>query len=981
MAWEVDKETLVAIMEGSDEGSRVQYEQLGGVEGLADKLKTDIRDGLLAEEESEGYRSRIFQYGDNQYPEAPTKSWLELFWEACQDTTIIILCIAALVSLALGIFVPEEGADWIEGAAILIAVLLVTVVTATNEYQQEQQFQELNKVKENRIVKVIRGGKQREVSIHDIYVGDICVVDCGDQIPADGIVVFADDLTVDQSVMTGETDSLEKSVDGDWKLMSGCQADAGMGRMMIIATGEQSQWGKTLMNLNQPRMETPLQQSLGDMAQMIGLGGMFVAVAVFIVLMVYWSIDIYKAPEWEWESLREIVDFFIISVTIIVVAIPEGLPLAVTISLAYSMKQMVRDQNLVRKMAACETMGGATDICSDKTGTLTENKMTLEMGWIAGEEFTSVPPSLSVDNGVVHLVHEGIAINSAPSTRVEMHEDRPPTFVGNKTECALLVFSVHCGFDYEEIRKNTEVAKIYAFSSARKKMSAVLPTASGFRMYCKGAPEIVLRDCISVMKGDGSEVPLTEGMRTQLLEYQESLATKGLRTLCLCVRHMDEFNPAVEVDPPETDLTVLAIVGIRDPIRKEVPEAVEKCQNAGLFVRMVTGDNINTAKKIAEEAGILTPGGLAMEGPEFAKLTDEQIDALLPRLQVLARSLPLDKLTLVQRLMANKHVVGVTGDGTNDAPALKQADVGLAMGIAGTDVAKEASDIIILDDNFNSIVFSVLWGRCIFDNIRKFLQFQLTVNFSALLVAFIGAMAQKGSPLKAIQLLWVNLIMDTMAALALGTERPHPDLLDRPPININKAWLLSNVMIKNIIGQGIYQVIILCFILFAGPLVWYVEDESDYHYTLIFNAFVFAQIFNEINSRKCNGELNVFDKFFTNKIFGVVIVVTVILQVVIVEFGGAAFHTAGLTWDQWIATILIGAGSLPLGLIIRVVPVPRMDAWGFGDIEQKLRSERKLNRLRAKHGHPPIAPSNFAMDNKANKHEPEDEYNGYNEGY
>ena len=627
-----------------------------------------------------------------------------------------------------------------------------------------------------------------------------------------------------------------------------------MGRMLLVATGERSQWGITLKKLSDDRQETPLQKNLGDMAEKIGLCGLFVAVLVFIILMIYWFNDL-SDEEWSFNSLRDIVDFFIISVTIVVVAVPEGLPLAVTISLAYSMKQMVKDNNLVRKMAACETMGGATDICSDKTGTLTENKMTLEAGWMAGEEFQMVPPNLNVDNEVLHMIHESIAVNSSPSTRVEMRESEglPPKFIGNKTECALLVFSSLCGYDYEEIRKNTEVTKVYAFSSARKKMSCVVPSGSGHRLYCKGAPEIVLRNSVSVMRGDGEEIPLTDDMKGQLLQYVESLAQRGLRTLCLTCRHMPHFNPEVEVEPPEQDLTVLAIVGIRDPIRKEVPDAVLRCQNAGVVVRMVTGDNISTAKKIAEEAGILTEGGLAIEGPVFAKMSDAEIDRIIPDLQVLARSLPMDKLRLVQRLMANKHVVGVTGDGTNDAPALKQADVGLAMGIAGTDVAKEASDIILLDDNFNSCVFSILWGRCIFDNIRKFLQFQLTVNFSALLVAFIGALSQRGSPLKAIQLLWVNLIMDTMAALALGTEKPHHDLLDRPPININKAWLLSNIMIKNIIGQGIYQVVILCFIMFVGPYIWYVEDASVLHYTYIFNSFVFAQIFNEINSRKCNG--------------------------------------------------------------------------------------------------------------------------------
>jgi calcium-translocating P-type ATPase len=627
-----------------------------------------------------------------------------------------------------------------------------------------------------------------------------------------------------------------------------------MGRMLLLATGERSQWGITLKKLSDEYEDTPLQKKLADMAEMIGLGGLGVAVAVFIILMIYWSIDVQQQPEWEWGNLTAIVDFFIISVTIVVVAVPEGLPLAVTISLAYSMKQMVKDNNLVRKMAACETMGGATDICSDKTGTLTENKMAVEAGWVAGEEFSSIPPKLSADGRVLRLFHEGIALNSSPSTRVEVRVGFPPKFIGNKTECALLVFSSQCGHSYEDMRRSVDVTKVFAFSSARKMMSCVVPAqGNGYQVYCKGAPEIVLRNCVSVMCGDGEEVPLTHEMKTRLLEYVESLANRGLRTLCLTTKHIPDFDADLEDEPPEHDLTVLAIFGIRDPIRKEVPEAVHKCQVAGVMVRMVTGDSIKTAMKIAEEAGILTEGGIAIEGPEFAKMSDSDIDEVLPRLQVLARSLPMDKLRLVQRLMANKHIVGVTGDGTNDAPALKQADVGLSMGIAGTDVAKEASDIIILDDNFNSCVFSILWGRCIFDNIRKFLQFQLTVNFSALAIAFIGACSQQGSPLQAIQLLWVNLIMDTMAALALGTEKPHPDLLERPPININKAWLLSNIMIKNIVGQGIYQVVILCIILFAGPYIWYIEDASEYHYTLLFNAFVFAQVFNEINSRKCNG--------------------------------------------------------------------------------------------------------------------------------
>jgi P-type Ca2+ transporter type 2C len=354
-----------------------------------------------------------------------------------------------------------------------------------------------------------------------------------------------------------------------------------MGKMLVVATGERSQWGITLKELADDFQETPLQQTLGDMAEMIGLAGLVVAVIVFMVLMVYWAIDITKEPTWEWSNLREIVNFFIIAVTIVVVAVPEGLPLAVTISLAYSMKQMVQDNNLVRKLAACETMGGATDICSDKTGTLTENKMTLESGWVAGEEFSSVPPKLNATPQVLELLHQCIALNSSPSTRVELKDGLPPRFIGNKTECSLLMFSHHCGFDYEEIRRQHELLKLYAFSSNRKRMSCVVTGHGGYLLYCKGAPEYVLRDSVNVMRSDGQSVPLTAEMKEQLLEYVGSLAAKGLRTLCLSFRFMPYFNSDVEVDPPEYELTVLGLVGIRDPIRKEVPDAVRKCQIAG----------------------------------------------------------------------------------------------------------------------------------------------------------------------------------------------------------------------------------------------------------------------------------------------------------------------------------------------------------------------------------------------------------------
>jgi len=636
---------------------------------------------------------------------------------------------------------------------------------------------------------------------------------------------------------------------------------------------------------------------------------------------------------WEWSNLNDLISYFIIAVTIVVVAVPEGLPLAVTISLAYSIKQMMVDNNLVRHLAACEVMGGATDICSDKTGTLTENRMTVTHGIVAGREF-SVPLEFELDVQVHRLLTEAGIINTAETSDFSEQPGQPIKYIGNPTECSVIHFCAKLGVKAATVRQafKPRIKKLYPFSSARKRMSTIVEYDGIYRMYTKGAPDMMLARSTSMLTPEGRVVDLTNEQRQIFLNQVEEMANDGLRTLCLCFRDFpldwDNENdcPAgVPIEePPEHQLICIAIVGIMDPIRKEVPEAVRLCQKAGITVRMVTGDYISTAKKIATDCGILTADGVALEGPDFAQMTDEQLDDVLPRLQVLARSAPLDKYRLVERLKFHKRIVAATGDGTNDAPALKAADVGCAMGIAGTEVAKEASDIIIMDDNFRSIVRAVLWGRSIADNIRKFLQFQLTVNFAALMVAMIAALARSGEPLRAVQLLWVNLIMDTMAALALGTERPTEDLLDRKPINVHEQRLISNIMARNILGQGLYQILVLLFLLWCAPFMWDLEAKSDHHFTLIFNAFVWCQIFNEVNSRKINDEPNILENFFANGIFSGILAITALCQVLIVEFGGHAFHTHPLDVGQWFICVFIGFMSIPLGVILRMIPVPPM---------------------------------------------------------
>lgn len=914
----------------------VEYlSSLQGIEGIATKLSTSTKNGLSQDEQFDGFSQRIAAFGTNKYDDPPSATFLELIWDALGDTTLRILIAAAVISLVLSLAVPKkylppeerEANSWIEGVSILGTVCIVVLVTSFNEWEKQKQFRELEKAKNNFKVKVIRGGVETQIDTIDVLVGDVVLLDTGDQVPADGLYLSGYDLAIDEASMTGENESKKKN-DAHPFLISGTRVTDGVGRMLVLATGMNSKYGKLMATMNEESADTPLQERLDGLAGMIGIIGTVVAAATFIALMIFWIVKV-SSKKWEWAFLIDWVGFFIQAITIIVVAVPEGLPLAVTISLAFSMKQMMDDQNLVRRLAACETMGGATTICSDKTGTLTENRMTVVEGWISGKTFKEIPLRRKLDDLTQHVLTEGIALNS--KAIVNYSDSGNPDFIGNKTECALLVFIKNsCGVDYMKVRDENEITRIFTFSSARKRMSTLVPlggkksNGGKFRLYCKGASEIILERCTTQLDENGQVVPLRRDQIDQMMKQIDSMAEKGLRTLTLAYRDLDRSDFE---DAPEEDMTLIAILGIMDPVRPGVPDAVRSCQRAGIVVRMVTGDNVKTAKKISEDCGIYSPGGTVLEGPDFAKMTDEELDAVLPNLQILARAQPLDKLRLVERLQNQGHVVAVTGDGTNDAPALKLSDVGLAMGIMGTEVAKSAADIIILDDNFVSIVRSVLWGRNVYDNIRKFIQFQLTVNVVALITAFVGAVTQRGTPLKAVQLLWVNLIMDTFAALALGTEKPTDILLNRKPYGRNSP-LIAPIMWRNIIGQSLYQVLVMFLLLYIGPSVLVIADGKNIHgasvhYTMIFNTFVYCQVFNEINARSVSHDkINVFAGVFTNWIFCSVIVGTALVQVILVEFCGPFATTTSLSIAQWFICIGLGALSLPLGFLLRLIPTP-----------------------------------------------------------
>ncbi|KAI2659222.1 Plasma membrane calcium-transporting ATPase 3 [Labeo rohita] len=692
-----------------------------------------------------------------------------------------------------------------------------------------------------------------------------------------------------------------------------------------------------------------LQGKLTRLAVQIGKAGLIMSAVTVIILILYFVIDTFGVQGREWTAectpiyIQYFVKFFIIGVTVLVVAVPEGLPLAVTISLAYSVKKMMKDNNLVRHLDACETMGNATAICSDKTGTLTMNRMTVVQAYIGDTHYKSIPEPEAVNSETLELLVNSISINSAYTTKILPSEKEGglPRHVGNKTECALLGLVLDLKRDYQPIRDEVpeeKLYKVYTFNSSRKSMSTVLKNSSGpgFRMYSKGASEIVLRKCSHILDASGQPRVFKAKDRDEMVrKVIEPMACDGLRTICVAMR---DFTTEPDWDNEAeilNDLTCICVVGIEDPVRPEVPEAISKCQRAGITVRMVTGDNINTARAIATKCGILQPGEdfLCLEGKDFnqqirndkGEVEQERLDKVWPKLRVLARSSPTDKHTLVKGIIDStvgetRQVVAVTGDGTNDGPALKKADVGFAMGIAGTDVAKEASDIILTDDNFTSIVKAVMWGRNVYDSISKFLQFQLTVNVVAVIVAFTGACITQDSPLKAVQMLWVNLIMDTLASLALATEPPTESLLLRRPYGRDKP-LISRTMMKNILGHAVYQLVITFTLLFAGEKFFNIDSGRNTplhsppseHYTIIFNVFVMMQLFNEINARKIHGERNVFEGIYRNPIFCCVVLGTFALQIIIVQFGGKPFSCTALTIDQWLWCIFIGVGELLWG--------------------------------------------------------------------
>ncbi|KAI1738593.1 calcium-translocating P-type ATPase [Xylaria scruposa] len=981
--------------------SLLAFRALGGLAGIQHGLQTDINAGLSldettvrskitfdhatkwtsekSQESSErspdpgahAFADRLRVYGKNVLPAKKAAPLWRLIWIASQDKVIILLAVAAVVSLALGLYETfgvkhapgsPPAVDWIEGVAIIIAILIVTLVGSLNDWQKERAFFKLNEKKEDREVKVIRSGKSYIINVREILVGDVLHIEPGDLVPVDGILIDGHDLKCDESSATGESDAIKKTPghqvmtllesgsSSDKKLdpfiISGAKVLEGVGTFLCTSVGVHSSFGKIMMSVQTEVEATPLQKKLERLAIAIAKIGGTAAVVLFFVLLFRFLAGLSTNTHSASEKASSFLDILIVAVTIIVVAVPEGLPLAVTLALAFATQRLLKENNLVRVLRACETMGNATTICSDKTGTLTTNRMTVVAGTFGQSNFVKPehekPDSKTVSQWAAELPQktkdaliQSVAINS---TAFEGEDDGRFAFIGSKTETALLQWAKdHMGMpSLAELRANEQTVHMMPFDSSKKCMGAVIKVGSQYRLLVKGASEILLgysshkADIITL-----DDSPLTSDDRKKLTSTIDEYAKGSLRTIGLVYRDYPQWPPThAEIEDGHVqfasilkDLVWLGVVGIQDPVRPGVPEAVRLARHAGVVVRMVTGDNAVTAQAIATECGIYTDG-LIMEGPAFRVLSDEEMNERIPKLQVLARSSPEDKRILVAKLKALGETVAVTGDGTNDAPALKTADVGFSMGICGTEVAKEASEIVLMDDNFTSILTALKWGRAVNDAVQKFLQFQVTVNITAVLVAFVSAVANPDmkSVLTAVQLLWVNLIMDTFAALALATDPPTDKILNRLP-QPKSAPLITVNMWKMIIGQAIYQLVVTFVLYFAGnkilgydPTNATQQKELD---TIVFNTFVWMQIFNELNNRRLDNKFNIFEGVHRNKFFIGITILMVGLQILIIFVGGAAFEIKPINGVQWAICVVSAFVCLPWAVLLRLFP----DEW------------------------------------------------------
>ncbi|MBT9907242.1 calcium-translocating P-type ATPase, PMCA-type [Bacteroides fragilis] len=865
------------------------------------------------------------KYGANLLTPPKRPSLLKLYLEKFEDPVVRVLLIAAVFSLIISVIENEYA----ETIGIIAAILLATGIGFYFEYDANKKFDLLNAVNEETLVKVIRNGRIQEIPRKDVVVGDIVVLETGEEIPADGELIEAISLQVNESNLTGEPVINKTIIEADFDeeatyasnlVMRGTTVVDGHGSMKVLRVGDATEIGKVARQSTEQTTEpTPLNIQLTKLANLIGKIGFTVAGLAFLIFFikdVVLYFDFGALNGWhDWlPVLERTLKYFMMAVTLIVVAVPEGLPMSVTLSLALNMRRMLATNNLVRKMHACETMGAITVICTDKTGTLTQNLMQVHEPNFYGLK----DGGKLADDDISRLIAEGISANSTAFLE-ETGEGEKPKGVGNPTEVALLLWLNSQKRNYLELREGARVLDQLTFSTERKFMATLVksPLIGKKVLYIKGAPEIVLGKCKEVIL-DGRRVDSVEYRSTveaQLLGYQNM----AMRTLGFAFRLVEDNEPDDCVAlVSENNLNFLGVVAISDPIRPDVPAAVAKCQSAGIGIKIVTGDTPGTATEIARQIGLWKPEDTErnrITGVAFAELSDEEALDRVMDLKIMSRARPTDKQRLVQLLQQKGVVVAVTGDGTNDAPALNHAQVGLSMG-TGTSVAKEASDITLLDDSFNSIGTAVMWGRSLYKNIQRFIVFQLTINFAALLIVLLGSIVGTELPLTVTQMLWVNLIMDTFAALALASIPPSESVMNDKPRR-STDFIISKAMQHNIFGVGTLFLVVLM------AMIYYFTNADGgmtvQRLTIFFTFFVMLQFWNLFNARVFGTTDSAFKGL--TKSYGMELIVLAILggQFLIVQFGGAVFRTEPLDWQTWL--IIIGSSSLVLwiGELIRLV--------------------------------------------------------------
>lgn len=841
------------------------------------------------------------QHGKNVLTPPQRTSLWKLYLDKYRDPIIQILLVAAFVSLILA-FIEK---NFMETIGIFVAVFLATTVGFYFERDAAKKFNLLTALSEEQPVKVRRNGKVMEIPRHDVVVGDVVLVEVGDEVPADGELIVCNDLQINESTLTGEPvteKSLEGGGDGAYPrniILRSTMVMNGRGEFVVTAVGDATEIGKVAKkSTEQTSVETPLHMQLDKLAKMISKVGSVVSVAAFFIFLIH---DILTNPAWggkDYFYMAEIVlKYFMMAVTLIVMAVPEGLPMAITLSLALNMRRMLKSNNLVRKLHACETMGAVTVICTDKTGTLTQNKMQVS--------------ALELKLGDEALLDTAIALNST----AELNDGKP---IGNPTESALLLWLDAQGKDYEELRKQVNVLKQLPFSTERKMMATLAEVDGETYLFVKGAPEIVMKKCI-----------IEDRMQRQSVEELDEWQHKAMRTLAFAYKKIEASimrtsrTSTAEVVAllDANDLQLQAIAAIADPIRPDVPAAVQECRHAGIEVKVVTGDTAATALEIGKQIGVFedepenigADGSLTsldqqmITGEQWEALSDEEAYERAKDIRVMSRARPTDKQRLVAMLQKRGEVVAVTGDGTNDAPALHYAHVGLSLG-SGTSVAKEASDMTLLDDSFKSIANAVMWGRSLYRNLQRFLFFQLVVNVVALLLVLGGSVIGTEMPLTVTQILWVNLIMDTFAALALASLPPsHEVMKDKP----RKA---SDFIINKSIGFGILFCGIVFFLVMFALLV-YCERRGkggvDVHeLTMFFTTFVMIQFWNLFNAKALMSHHTAFRHFLKDKGMILVLVLVLVGQWIIVTFGGEMFRTTPLSLHEWL--LIIGSTSVVL---------------------------------------------------------------------